>query len=266
MLHVSRLPKFLWGEAINHAIYLKNCTGTKALDGKTPYKAFYGTKLNLHGLPEFGSQVWVHDMSGNKLDGRAVVGCWVGFDEDSSGHQIYFPEKQTVAIERSVKFDPTDVKIYLPQVVSTEGEWEKPAVEQLSKLSGPGPVSQLIESTDVNPLGDKFEQQPDIGKHPKHLRQESTAIKHLCASEGVVSNLPKDHGQLPKGFQQGSITEVVDDDEATTTAAVAIAEIDEVEPSYEEARLRSDWPEWRKVIDVELQNLKLAGTLDDQVV
>ena len=40
MLHASGLPKFLWGEAINHAVYLKNCTGTKALDGKTPYKAF----------------------------------------------------------------------------------------------------------------------------------------------------------------------------------------------------------------------------------
>ena len=97
------------------------------------------------------------------------MGCWVGFDEDSSDHQIYFPEKRTVAIECSVKFDPTDVKIYLPQVISTEGEQEKPAVEQLSKSSGPGPVSQLIESTDVDPLGDKFEQQPDIGKCPKCL-------------------------------------------------------------------------------------------------
>jgi hypothetical protein len=27
---------------INHAIYLKNCTATKGLDGKTPYKVFMG--------------------------------------------------------------------------------------------------------------------------------------------------------------------------------------------------------------------------------
>ena len=69
MLHASRLPKFLLGEAINHAVYLKNCMATKALDGKTPYKVFHETKPNLHGLPEFGSQVWVHDTSGSKLDG-----------------------------------------------------------------------------------------------------------------------------------------------------------------------------------------------------
>ena len=45
-------------------------------------------------------------------------------------------------------------------------------------------------------------------------------------------------------------------------AAVVIAEVDEIEPSYEEARLRPDWPEWRKAIDVELWNLELAETWD----
>jgi Reverse transcriptase (RNA-dependent DNA polymerase) len=254
MLHASGLPKFLWGEAINHAVYLKNRTGTKALDGKMPYKAFHETKPNLHCLPEFGSQVWVHDTSGSKLDGQAMMGRWVGFDEESSGHQIYFPGKQTVAIEHSVKFDPTDVKVYLPQVVSTEGEQKKSAVEQLSKSFGLGPVPQLIKSTDVDPLGNNFEKQPDIESRPKRIRQESATIKRLRASEGVVSGLPKERGQLPKGVQQGSSTEVAEDDEVATTATVAIAEVDEVEPSYEEARLRSDWPEWRKAIDVELQN------------
>ena len=59
----------------------------------------------------------------------------------------------------------------------------------------------------------------------------------------MVSNLPSEHGQLPKGVQQGLITEVTDDDKSTTTAAVAIVEIDEIEPSYEKAWLRVDWPE-----------------------
>jgi hypothetical protein len=187
---------------------------------------------------------------------------WVGFDEESSGHQIYFPEKQTVAIKHSVKFDPTDVKVYLPQVVSTQGEQEKSAVEQLSKSFGLGPVPQSIKSTDVDPFGNNFEKQPDIESHPKRIRQESAIIKRLHAGDGVVSGLPKECGQLPKGVQQGSSTKVAEDDEVATTAAIAIAEVDEVEPSYEEAHLRSDWPEWRKAIDVELQNLKSADTWD----
>ena len=71
-----------------------------------------------------------------------------------------------------------------------------------------------------------------------------------------------EHGQLPKGVQQGFITEVTSDDEAATTAAMAIEKIDEVEPPYEEAQLRVYWPEWRRVIDVELQTLKSAETWD----
>ena len=37
---------------------------------------------------------------------------------------------------------------------------------------------------------------------------------------------------------------------------MAIVEIDEVEPSYEEVQLRVDWPEWRKAIDMEVFCLK----------
>ena len=86
ILFSSELPKSLWGEAIDHAVYLKNWLSTRALEGKTPYKVFYEAKPNLCSLPEFGSKVWVHTTSGSKLDGRSVVGRWVGFDEDSSGH------------------------------------------------------------------------------------------------------------------------------------------------------------------------------------
>jgi hypothetical protein len=61
MLYASGLPKFLWGEAVKHAVYLKNRTSTKALDGKTPFEVYFGVKLNLAGLHEFGCKVWVHD-------------------------------------------------------------------------------------------------------------------------------------------------------------------------------------------------------------
>ena len=36
-LHSSTLPKFLWGEAVKHTVWLKNRTATRALpNGKTP--------------------------------------------------------------------------------------------------------------------------------------------------------------------------------------------------------------------------------------
>src|ERR1700678_1033216 len=217
MLHVSGIPKFLWGEAIKHAVYLKNRTATKVLDGKTPYEVFHGTKPNLKGLPEFGARVWVHDPNGSKLDGRSTGGRWVGFDEDSSGHRIYSPDTRTVSIQRSVKFDTGEVNVYLPQIGSIEGEREKSSIEQLSKSPDQGTKSIDI----VDPLGDNFERLPDMEGRPKRVRQESAAIRRLRTGEGVMSNLPKERGQIPKGIQQIGIPSIEEDVEEADVVEIA---------------------------------------------
>src|ERR1700678_3986504 len=119
--------------------------------------------------------------------------------------------------------------------------------------------TDTVQGQKFDPLGEHFEQSLQEGR-PQHKRVESAAIKRLRAGEGVMSNLPRERGQLPKGVQPGFITEVINEDETHTMAAVTIAEMDELEPSYDEARMRSDWPQWRTAIDVELQNLKDART------
>jgi hypothetical protein len=47
MLHDNGFPKFLWAEAVSHAIYLRNRTWTRAIGYTTPYELLYGTKPNL---------------------------------------------------------------------------------------------------------------------------------------------------------------------------------------------------------------------------
>jgi hypothetical protein len=64
LLHASGLPKYLWGEAIMHATWLKNRTATRTLDNKTPYEMLFKDKPNLENLPVWGSHVKVHSMTG----------------------------------------------------------------------------------------------------------------------------------------------------------------------------------------------------------
>ena len=71
MLHVSGLPKNLWGEAIMHATWLKNRLSTRRLGTKMPYEALYQKKPNLLNIPVWGCCVKVHDNTGSKLDVRA---------------------------------------------------------------------------------------------------------------------------------------------------------------------------------------------------
>jgi hypothetical protein len=42
MLHSSGLPHFLWAEAARHAVWLRNCMTTQALDNMTPWEAITG--------------------------------------------------------------------------------------------------------------------------------------------------------------------------------------------------------------------------------
>jgi hypothetical protein len=47
LLHDKELPKNLWVEAANTAVFLLNRLPTKALQQKTPFEAWYGYKLKL---------------------------------------------------------------------------------------------------------------------------------------------------------------------------------------------------------------------------
>jgi hypothetical protein len=54
--------------------------------------------------------------------------------------------------------------------------------------------------------------------------------------------------------------DIVSDGNIASGMAAAMAEADALEPTYEEAQSRSDWPEWKKAILAELNSLKAAGT------
>jgi len=123
LLHESRLPKFLWGEALQHVVYLKNHTWTKSLPDSTPHKSLTGKKPDLSNIHPWGTQVWVHDTSSSKLDSRAKEGRWIGFDQESKCHRIYWPEKRSVTVERSVTFIPEEVDVRIGNA-PVEGEME----------------------------------------------------------------------------------------------------------------------------------------------
>jgi hypothetical protein len=115
MMHATGLPKNLWGEAINHAVWLKNRASTRALGNVTPYERLYGEKPNLGGVPEWGQCIWVHDDMGSKLDMRANEACWVGFDSGSPhAHRVYWMGKNSISIERNIKFVPITVTVFTP--------------------------------------------------------------------------------------------------------------------------------------------------------
>ena len=71
---------------------LKNHTSTYALLGTTLYEAATGSKLDLSAVHEWGTIIWVHNLTGLKLNPWAHEGHWVGLDSNSKGTQYYQTE------------------------------------------------------------------------------------------------------------------------------------------------------------------------------
>ena len=69
LLHASSLPKFLWGEAACHVVWLLNRMTMKAVEGMTPFEAAFGKKPDLKGVHEWGEKMNVRVEGGTKLGG-----------------------------------------------------------------------------------------------------------------------------------------------------------------------------------------------------
>ena len=135
LLIASGLPRFLWEEAMKHATWLQNRTPAGALDGKTPYEAIHGKKPHLGGIQEFGAAAYVKDLKAGKLDARAKLGRFVGYDSESKGYRIYWPGKRSVTVEHNVVFNEDDVRtgdstISISGGIQSEGEKESEKVIQ----------------------------------------------------------------------------------------------------------------------------------------
>lgn len=243
-------------------------------NGKTPYEMVTGKKPNLASVQEWGTKVCVHDMSGTKLDGCSQVGFWVGFDEPSNGHHIYWREHRAVTVERSVKFDKH--KVLVPISAPIEGEQDNVVSQddnQHTSQDSDMKATDTIPSPIANPdhLGANFEPTPSKTSkgHSRRVHKPSTYVKDLQSGKFLTTRLPS-APKVPQGLQ---IPEEEEDKGAVAierdvgiggleyAMAAAMAEAEAYEPrTVEEAKRRSDWPRWKEVIDKELGMLKAAGT------
>ena len=70
-----------------------------------PYEAINKNKPHLGSIQEFGVAAYVKDMSAGKLDARAQIGQFVGYDTESKGFRIYWPGKRSITVKRNVVFN-----------------------------------------------------------------------------------------------------------------------------------------------------------------
>ena len=89
---------------MKHAAWLQDQLPSCTLNRKTPYGMGHKKKPN----QEFSAATYVKDLSTGKLDARAKKGHLVGYDFESKGFRIYWPEKRSITVECNIVFNQED--------------------------------------------------------------------------------------------------------------------------------------------------------------
>ena len=137
---------------------------TWSLNGKTPYEIQHGRKPNLSGIQEFGATAYVKDLSAGKLDLRACIGRFIGYDLESKGYRIYWPKKKTILVEHDVVFNKNDVtsddnSITIPGDALAEGERDK-----------------IIQSPNLAPLSVKLVDELELDHKPEAMEKPEKVL------------------------------------------------------------------------------------------
>ena len=108
MLHGAELPATLWCEALLTAAYIKNRSPTTAIENKTPFEMFHGTKPSVKHFRVFGCRAYAY-LNKNDRDGKfsekAEVCTFIGYDLESKGYRLWSDNRRQVIIRRHVRFD-----------------------------------------------------------------------------------------------------------------------------------------------------------------
>ena len=174
---------------MKHSTWLQNHTPTHALDGKTPYEMRHGKKPYLAGIQEFRTAAYMKDLDVGKLDPKARIGRFVGYDSESKGYRIYWPKQKSISVEWNVVFNVSDitleeVNVPIPMDALAEGERDK--VIQSPKLSPSSEKSDSqIEPENEHEVGEEPEKVPFPLENPppEELAQEAPSTPVQCHAE-----------------------------------------------------------------------------------
>jgi hypothetical protein len=238
MLIAKDLPKFLWAEAINYAMWLKNRLPSRAIPGTTPYELVHKTKPSLAQAHEFGFIIYVHLLDAGKLDPRAEEAVFVGVDIESKGYRVYWPLKCRVSIERNVTFMPGEV-VVAPDVLD-EGE------------SNGQTINENATACTVQTI------QPQTTPPTPTPEQDEPHVTHTRHAPGYYAKLQK--GEVAS-IAIESLLEVSElnllDEVAHIECALAAAE---PEPTLAQALNSPDAVEWQEAINYEIGQLEKLET------
>ncbi|KAJ9566856.1 hypothetical protein OSB04_002822 [Centaurea solstitialis] len=108
MLAYSKLPMFLWAEAVDTACYTQNRSIVNNRFGKTPYELINNQVPNIAHFRVFGCRCFVMNDRDDrdKLQAKSDEAIFIGYSKNSIAYRVYNKRTKMVIESMNVKFDP----------------------------------------------------------------------------------------------------------------------------------------------------------------
>ena len=102
----TKVPNYLWGEAVRHSTYLINRIGTRTLQLQTPYECFKKKRPNVGHLRVFGCVCYAKNNTPHlrKLDNRSRELVHLGTEPGTKAYRLLDPKTRKVVVSRDVVF------------------------------------------------------------------------------------------------------------------------------------------------------------------
>ncbi len=106
MIFAQGLELEFWGEVMNTAVYTKNQCPTKALNSKTPQKAWSGRKSDVSHLRVFGCKAFEHvpGEKRTKLKSKSMPCVFLGYYEGTKAYCLMCLKTKKIIKSRDVMF------------------------------------------------------------------------------------------------------------------------------------------------------------------
>lgn len=127
LLIQSKLPQFLWTEAIGFSRHILNCVTIHKEENKSAYELACNKKPYLSKLHPFGTECFFFDQSRTrrKFSAKGLPGKIVGFCEEGMGYRVWNAANKTVFRTKDVRVPRSSVLARLSQEPTEETPQEQ---------------------------------------------------------------------------------------------------------------------------------------------
>ena len=224
---------------------------------------------------EFGAIMWARIKDAGKLEPQAIEGHFVGYNEESKGYRIYFPQRRSIIVEHDVYFDK-DAVVDVGEVVF-KGEMETTDNTDFSNPTIPAKApTSAPEIHDMEAPAETIETMPistpiTLPSIPAKPRQNSLARLPQYNPQQYGhgksrSTAKKDRTALVVEGHDGLEASSVEFDDPTEADLLreavheAMSTVTEDQPLIKSAINGSESDQWKQAVKEELDQIEKLGT------